>query len=228
MPTVSPAIAGLSHGDGSSATPNDADLPNGANDGSGIAVYNNALYYSPGNSVGTLYTFGPLTVYQPRLNVNNSVVVVPEATANATWINGTLSDAFALTGAGSDFVGGGGTVWSPAIATQGTARTYAEAAFLDADNDVYRLTAGSVITTGYHTYRSDAYVSTSGEEFNAIQDAIYSGANRVLVRSGIYEGAIDLINGVSLYGQGQRVRCWSQPRVLQTHWSVPSMSTAQV
>ncbi|MCO5195130.1 MAG: right-handed parallel beta-helix repeat-containing protein [Anaerolineae bacterium] len=189
-------------GDGSSATPNDADLPNGANDGSGIAVYNNALYYSPGNSVGTLYTFGPLTVYQPRLNVNNSVVVVPEATANATWINGTLSDAFALTGAGSDFVGGGGTVWSPAIATQGTARTYAEAAFLDADNDVYRLTAGSVITTGYHTYRSDAYVSTSGEEFNAIQDAIYSGANRVLVRSGIYEGAIDLINGVSLYGAG--------------------------
>ena len=190
-------------GDGSSATTDDFDLPDGASGGSNIVIYDNVLYYVAGNGTTTLYQYTPLSLPQTRLTITDTAFVVPEVTANVDWIEGDISSAFQISGTQNAFVGGGSTGWSPDItAVDGVTETVANAQFLDVDHGVYRLTAASTITAGYHRYRPDAYVGTSGEEFTAIQEAIYSGANQVLVRAGIYPGDIDVISGIELRGSG--------------------------
>jgi subtilisin-like proprotein convertase family protein len=78
--------------------------------------------------------------------------------------------------------------------------THDEASFLDPARDVYRLGASTVLTAGYHIYRPDAIVAPSGEEFTSIQAAIGSGANRVLVRPGVYQEPFYLVSGVEVIG----------------------------
>ncbi len=77
----------------------------------------------------------------------------------------------------------------------------ADAAFVAPEQDLYRTGFGSILTAGYHQYRPDAIVGENGE-FSTVVEAINSGANRVLVRPGLYQEPFQLVSGVQVIGAG--------------------------
>ena len=106
----------------------------------------------------------------------------------------------------------------------GTLMTIDNAKFLNVVKQVFRVLAGSAAaggasdgkTQGYYNYRTPVLVDatfvdpsnvppgrTLGvDAFSTIQDAIDSGAQRVLVDPGVYYERISLVNGVSIFGAG--------------------------
>ncbi|MCP4361103.1 MAG: tandem-95 repeat protein, partial [Chloroflexi bacterium] len=192
-------------GDGNSATPTDDDVPTAVNAGGSTALIGNELYAVPGNDVGSLYRYDPVGIYQERLTVDDVAIVVPNSSSSASWTDATIQETFDISTDNATLVGGSSTNWSPDWSSYGIDTTntdHTNAAFLDSSLDLYRLTAGSVITAGYHTYRSDALVGTSGQEFSSIQQALNSGANQITVMPGVYQEAVALPSGVALVGAG--------------------------
>lgn len=192
-------------GDGSGTTTNDADTPEPIQGGSGLAFYDQAIYMVPGGDANTLYSYGPIGVVNQRLALNDVAIVTPETNAAATWINITPDNSFSVTANNLTLVGGNSTNWQPNLISLGIVplvANYAAAAFLDSAHGIYRLTENSLLTAGYHSYRPDAVVGTSGQEFSSIQAAINSGANRVQVEAGVYQETINLASGVTVIGAG--------------------------
>ena len=192
-------------GDGSGTTTDDADVPVGVNAGGGMAFRDTSIYLAPGGNVGALYAYGPVGQVQERLVLNDVAIVTPDTNATATWIDTAPSNSFQMAATNLDLVGGASTVWSPDLSGAGiTANevTHNQAAFLDSSRDLYRLTSSSSITSGYHSYRADADVATSGAEFSSIQAAVNSGANQVRVQTGVYQETLSLVSGVTVIGSG--------------------------
>ena len=192
-------------GDGSGTTTADADVPVGVNAGGGLAFRDTSIYLAPGGNVGALYAYGPVGQVQERLVLNDVAIVTLDTNATATWIDTAPSNSFQMAATNLDLVGGASTVWSPDLSGAGiTANevTHNQAAFLDSSRDLYRLTSASTITSGYHSYRADADVATSGAEFSSIQAAVNSGANQVRVQTGVYQETLSLVSGVTVIGSG--------------------------
>lgn len=192
-------------GDGSSATPPGNDnLPIAATAGAGLVFAGNTLYAVPGGGDAHLWNYGSVAFYPQKLTLNQVAFVVDDAAASGMWLNfASPGNDFVYTGANNAWVGRSGTTWSPLISLGGgSAFTHAQAAFLDPARAIYRLTAGSAHTAGYHTYRADAVVAPSGAEFTSIQAALLSGANRVAIQPGVYPESFYLLNGVTVAGSG--------------------------
>jgi hypothetical protein len=190
-------------GDGSTLTPDDDDTPIGINAGGGLALFGQGLYAVPGGDVGALWRYSPVGVTPDKLALDRVAFVVPETAAAPTWLNPDLpAEDFALSGSGNAWVAGSGTAWSPSPSLEDSRlMAHDEARFLDADRGVYRLGADSILDAGYHIYRPDAIVAAGGgEEFTSIQAAVHSGANRVLVRPGVYPEPFYLVSGVEVIG----------------------------
>jgi uncharacterized repeat protein (TIGR01451 family) len=198
-------------GDGQSITASDKDTPSAVNAGGGLLYLEDKLFGVPGGGTAQLWQYGPVGLYPEKLALDQVAFVVPDTAASGSWYNQDLQlqpDDFRINGVNNTWVGGGSTVWSPdplaAPPLNGSTQiTQAQADFVDAARNVYRLRAVSSLNGGYHSYRPDAWVAADGtEEFTSIQAAILSGANRVQVRPGIYQESFYLLNGVSVFGSG--------------------------
>jgi hypothetical protein len=192
-------------GDGSTITTDDDDTPGAVNAGGGLARIGQNLYGVPGGGA-ELWSYDPMAVYPEKLTLDHVAIVAPENASAATWVN--LDDVlippddFVVGGADNTWIGGESVTWSPEPLLDGSAEiTHDEARFLDADRYVYRLDSGSLLDSGYHTYRPEAVVG-DGEEFTSIQAAIDSGANRVELRIGTFQETFYLISGVEVVGNG--------------------------
>lgn len=195
-------------GDGDPGTAGDDDALFYEQAGAGLALVGNNLYAVAGGGAGplgmaSLYRYNPVGVYYDHLAFNQVAFVVDDTASSGPWLNLIFPpEDFNITWTGSAWVGGSSTVWSPQIVLGGESYTHAQAAFLDPSRDGYRLTEGSAISAGYHTFRAAAMVAGSGEEFTSIQAALLSGANRVSIRAGIYPQTFYLVSGVSVAGSG--------------------------
>ncbi|MCB9445852.1 MAG: tandem-95 repeat protein, partial [Ardenticatenaceae bacterium] len=154
----------------------------------------NSLYAVEGNYIGSNTGFWRYPVPEPnKIGFENSAVVVPPGGTTANWLNLTdpLPEDF-------NFRVGTGSLWfnSTGLPNNGgyLPRTTADP-FLDASHDVYRMGQPGY-TVGYHTYTEPVTATTT----TGIQAAINTGANQVIVKSGIYEEDVYLVNGVEVIG----------------------------
>lgn len=191
-------------GDGSSATTTDDDVPHAIGAGGGIVRSGEYLHIVPGGGASGVWRYGPVSVNQERLTLDQVAFVAPSTAASRTWTNIDVAsppgDFVVVDNGNSDWVAGSSTTWTPTPSNSPI--TVGAASFLDYDHDVYRLDSGSALSAGYHTYRPDATVSIpgGGGEFTSVRDAIDSGANRVLIRPGIYQEPFYLVSGVEVLG----------------------------
>ncbi len=196
----------LGDGDLGAITPNDLDIPAFLYPGSGMTRLGDTLYLVPGRFPG-FHSFSPVGFSPPvKLNLDSNIFVAdPNAGSQHDWISidplAPYQDfTFEEDGNNVWVEQSLGTNWSPGIPAS---ITPSEAAFLDQNQGLYRLTAASATAIGagigYHTYQPDVRVSTAGCA-GCIQTAIDSGANRVLVDPGVYPENIYLPSGVTLQG----------------------------
>ncbi|MDJ0752847.1 MAG: PKD domain-containing protein [Ardenticatenaceae bacterium] len=190
-------------GDNTLITTDDDDTPNTVDAGGESAILNQVLYAMRGNTTGDFWRYEPVGVVANKLILDQNLFVAPANSTAAAWSNidpAAAPDEFGIVINGSNqWVGGSGSlVWAPAAVTQ----TFAAAAFLNPPQDSYRLTAGSVVTAGYHAYRPDATVSTTACAgcFSSVQAAVDSGANAIFVEPGFYTDSFYLVHGLNLVG----------------------------
>jgi len=200
------------------------NTPVAVGSGGGMVHVGDYLYILTGSNRDALLQYGPLSAGEvDKLSLSDVAVVVPETAGSVEWLNDSeLPGNYVYDTDTIVQVGGDSTIWSPTVPGS-VVITYPDAAFLNSAEDIYRLTANSLMTAGYHTYRADASVGTSGEEFSSIQDAINSGANRVIVRTGEYEEPFYLVSGVSVAGTGPDRVYLSMPNSS----TVPALVTAE-
>ncbi|KAA3664489.1 MAG: tandem-95 repeat protein, partial [Chloroflexi bacterium] len=148
----------------------------------------NSLYAIPGGNNNAFWHY-PLP--EPnKIGFEHSAIVAP---ATAQWLNvDAFPDDFNYRmGEGNMWFGGTG--WTPeqryALPESGADP------FLDQTRDLYRMGEDG-FAMGYHTYTMPVTATTTA----GIQDAINSGANRVIVKPGIYEESLYLVNGVEIVG----------------------------
>ena len=184
--------------------------------GGGMAYLDEYLYATVGGNYD-FYRYGRVGVPVTKLTLEQMAFVAPETAANPAWTNldppiGALEDFEIANNGNNAWVGGGTWIPSP---NRDDLLPFQEAHFLDATHNVYRVGAESALQAGYYGYHPDAYVSpdhcatcdndghTWGEDaFVSIQEAIDSGATRVLVRPGTYEEPFYLVSGVQVIGTG--------------------------
>ena len=195
-------------GDGDSGTPGDDDTPTAVSEGGALAPLDDGLYAIPGGGVADLWRFAPIGVYREKLQLDRVAFVVQETATQGDWYNlpldGDMPEDFAVAGSDNVWVGGSATAWNPdptvwpeSRLALGSPTSHDQAAFLDPDRNLYRLTAASTLAAGYTTYQPD--VSVPGD-YASIQDAVLSGANRVTVDAGSYAQAFYLVSGVEVVG----------------------------
>ncbi|MCP4540736.1 MAG: PKD domain-containing protein [Chloroflexi bacterium] len=201
-------------GDGSSATTDDHDTPTAVNAGGGLVSVSHNLYGIPGSDVAEVWRYDPVGLYFDKLSLDQVAFVAPPNATDATWydIEGVTlhnwnyqPDDFRLDGTQNTWIGSSAIDWTPdnnddPPLGDSSEITYDDADFVDAARDVYR--PSTLLDSGYHAYRVPAVVAPSGEEFTSIQAAIDSGANRVIVKPGVYEEPFYLLSGVEVIGAG--------------------------
>ncbi len=201
-------------GDGNTGTPGDDDTAEGVQAGGGVAFIESdgAMYAVPGGGAAQLWSYDPVADYPEKLTMDRVLFVAPEMSTDVTWINLAVPpDDFYFTSNDSAWVGGSNTVFSPTVYLKywsppplyldgSDQTTYGPASFLDVLHDLYRVDENSTLNAGYHTYRQKARVAPSGKEFTSIQEAINSGANYVVVETGLYEEPFYLVSGVEVVG----------------------------
>lgn len=206
--------------------------PAGSNAGGGLVLDapNAKLYFARGGGTG-VDRVGPIGVKPQKLTLDRVAFVTPDTTAAQTWLNpdlltgGTEPADYLVGGAGSQWVAGAGTSWSPSGAGAPLSMTFVTATaarFLDAAGGVLRVATGTALTAGYHDAHPDAHVFTSlaacapcalpmadpdrltwgVDAFDTLQAAIDTGAPRVLVHAGSYAQAFHLVTGVQVIGAG--------------------------
>jgi VCBS repeat-containing protein len=181
------------------------NLPAAPQAGSKLAVSDGYLYWVAGGGVTQFpYRMRLPNAPPPQKLFLDDVVFVNAGNA-ANWINvspdAPLIDFQVVDGGSNVWVGDG---WTP---TPGNAPISLEtAAFLNPAAGVYRQTAATPFSAGYHSYTPDVAVATDGcggDCYSLIADALLSGANRLLVQPGVYAQApLQLVSGVAVVGAG--------------------------
>ncbi|MGD8626790.1 MAG: hypothetical protein PVJ34_19795, partial [Anaerolineae bacterium] len=195
-------------GDGSSGTPGDDDTPGPVSEGGALARVDDGLYAIPGGGAADLWRFGPAGIFREKLQLDRVAFVVPETATRGDWYNlpldGNMPEDFVVSGGDNVWVGGSATAWDPdptvwpeSRLALGDLTSHEQAAFLDPARNLYHLTAASTLAAGYAGYQPD--VSVPGD-YASIQDAVLSGANRVMVDAGSYDQAFYLVSGVEVVG----------------------------
>ncbi|MCP4167500.1 MAG: hypothetical protein GY759_16645 [Chloroflexi bacterium] len=165
---------------------------------------------------------------------NNLVVALPNAAPLPGWWIDDEDQSPALdTHNGFASENGEKSDWSVAPSSHPlTLMTLDQAQFLDMDDQLFRIESDSVARgqasdgkdQGYYTYHEPVYVdatycetcvndghSWGVDAYNNIQDAIATGAQKVLIDPGLYRERISLVNGVSLLGSGAGLTVLAPP-----------------
>jgi len=193
-------------GDGDSATTDDDDFPSPAAPGASLAGIGNDLYAVPAGRKAELLHYSNVGIYWQKLTLERNAFVVPDVATRGDWYTFDLAhqpDDFQVDGADNAWVGGSGTTWTPdptawPYGTLGTVTDYAAADFLNPAHDNYRMGTDRTLNVGYSFITTDTV--TVPDNYASIQDAIDSGARRVLIKPGQYAEAFYLVSGVEVVG----------------------------
>jgi hypothetical protein len=186
-------------------------------------------YAKPNSGVTTnIFRYGPFGT-EVRIHAQGNVFAIPETATSTTWRSAD-SYRFMMSISGqNDWVGPSGMTWytwSAPIPWWRSSMTWQQAAFLAPEVDVYRRTADSVLTQGYHRYKAAAHVypsqaacaeCTEGsltwgvDAFATVREAVASGAARVLVHPGRYPQTFYLVSGVDVIGSGGETTIFQPP-----------------
>jgi hypothetical protein len=186
-------------------------------------------YAKPNSGVTTnLFRYGPFGT-ELRIHAQGNVFAIPETATSYTWRSADTYRFMMSISGQNDWVGPSGmawNTWSAPIPWWRSSMTWQQAAFLAPEEDVYRLSADSVLTQGYHTYRAAAHVypsqaacaeCTEGsltwgvDAFATVREAVASGAARVLVHPGRYPQTFYLVSGVEVIGSGAETTIFQPP-----------------
>ncbi|MCP4212937.1 MAG: hypothetical protein GY764_15875 [Halieaceae bacterium] len=181
----------------------------------GLTRQDTALYVHSGSSTNGnrfFWDYSPVGINAVKLDLDSVALVAPVGTSSPQWLNlnDNLYDYYYQT---TDSMWVGGDSWSPT--PDSTPIAFADAQFRDPSDGVYRVGAGTALSAGYHSYLARSYVSTDYcsacenddftwrvDAFDSIQEAIYSGAELIQVRPGIYRENFSLVSGVDVVGAG--------------------------
>jgi hypothetical protein len=164
---------------------------------------------------------------------DNLFVALPNAAPLPTWWQDDQSQLPGLV-SHNGFASENGMPGDWSSSPNGDLMTIQNAEFLNTVAEVFRIGAGSTARSkasdgsdqGYYNYRDPVTVDatfcpppacendglTWGKDaFNSIQDAIASGAQKVLIDPGIYRERISLVNGVSIFGSGAGLTVLAPP-----------------
>lgn len=190
--------------------------------GHGLARLGNYLYlYTSPYTGRDLFRYGRVGINEVKLTLDADLFTAPESAAAPVWINPAAQCPYVdldVRDNGNNTWVRGDFAWSPAPAPAREV-SYASARFLDPYRDVYRVQAGSSITSsGYYSYHAESHVYPSLQDcdrcgsggdlvwgktaYASIQQAINSGAQRVRVHPGVYREAFYLPSGVEVIGAG--------------------------
>ncbi|MCP4167502.1 MAG: hypothetical protein GY759_16655 [Chloroflexi bacterium] len=162
---------------------------------------------------------------------NNLFVALPNAAPLPFWWSDDSSQDPRLN-SHNGFVSANaaGSDWSST--PSGTPMIVEDADFLNVSDEIFRIGADSVARgqasdgkdMGYYSYHEPVYVDatycqscdndgrTWGDDaYDNIQDAIDSGAQKVLIEPGLYRERVSLVNGVSLFGSGAGLTVLAPP-----------------
>ncbi|MCB9153462.1 MAG: hypothetical protein H6649_05325 [Caldilineae bacterium] len=166
---------------------------------------------------------------------DNLFVALPNGAPLPAWWSDAAGNPGPTLNSHSGFASQNGAAGDWLVAPAGnpaTLMTVAEADFLDVVEQVFRIGAGSAARgqasngsdLGYYTYRGPVTVDATYcpscdndghtwgvDAFDAIQDAVDSGAQRVLIEPGLYREQVALVNGVSLFGSGAGLTVLAPP-----------------
>ncbi len=166
---------------------------------------------------------------------DNLFVALPNAAPLPAWWIDDAGNGGPTLNSHSGFASQNGVAGDWRVAPAGSPvslMTVNEAAFLNVVEQVFRFGAGSAARglagdgadLGYYTYRNPVLVDATFcqscdndgltwgvDAFNSIQDAVASGAQRVLIDPGVYRERVALVNGVSLFGSGAGLTILAPP-----------------
>ena len=184
-----------------------SNLPGNIRSGGGLERIGNELFAFRGGGLPGFWKYGLLNQHPEKLIIENNVFAAPAGAFSANWLNLDYTappEDFEIRVDNSSVWAGLKTNADWAPSPSGASLTWEQAAFLAASKGVYRLTNGSPFSAGYRQFAPDALVSTGGCDgcYSSLQAAIDSGANRVVVQSGIYNESLYLVSGLTLSGAG--------------------------
>ena len=186
-------------------------------------------YATPNSGVTTnIFRYGPFGT-EVRIHAEGNVFAIPETATGTTWRSADTYRFMMSISGQNDWVGPSGMAWdtwSAPIPWWRSSMTWQQAAFLAPEDDVYRQTADSLLTKGYHHYKAAAHVypsqaacaeCTEGsltwgvDAFATVREAVASGAARVLVHPGRYPQTFYLVSGVDVIGSGAETTIFQPP-----------------
>ncbi len=162
---------------------------------------------------------------------DNLFVALPNASPLPRWWRDDVNQLPGLV-SHNGFASENGVAGDWFAAPNGSLMTVANADFLNVVEQVFRIGASSQALNGasdgkaygYYNYHVPVTVDATfcqscdndglvwGQTaFNSIQDAVASGAQRVLIDPGVYRERVALVNGVSLFGSGAGLTILAPP-----------------